>query len=185
MLLASVINFNFFLLKLHIFFSIYIFFKKNPSSLKKKRFSQHLYTRCAGLNFNLGGGGGGFFSFPIRLLLLSSSSMDHGPELSYQSGLERDRRQDEARAKYPGREDDEFPTAYDMSQASQDLPSHMPITEIRSRVCGLRVSTFLLLATVIVLLALAGVGMGILGSRIKSGRNDSAGQNRCVRYYIE
>ena len=111
--------------------------------------------------------------------------MDHGPELSYQSGLERDPRQDEARAKHPGRKDDEFPTAHDNSDASQDLPSYLPITETRSRVCGLRVSTFSLLATVIVLLVLAGVGMGVLGSKINNERNDSAGQNRCVQYYIE
>ena len=111
--------------------------------------------------------------------------MDHGPELSYQSGLERDPRQDDASAKYPAREDVEFPTAGEKSHANQDLPSHMPRPRTRSRVCGLRVSTFLLLATVIVLLVLAGVGMGVLGSKINNERNDSAGQNRCVQYYTE
>lgn len=120
--------------------------------------------------------------------------MDQGPELSSQSGLERDTRQDEAPTRYLGTQD-EFPTACDNSgqdlnyvdslvkpQAVQDLPSHMPINETRSHVCGLRVSTFLLLAMVIVLLGLAGVGMGVLGSRITSERNNSAEQNRCVRW---
>lgn len=108
--------------------------------------------------------------------------MDHGPELSYQSGLERDPRQDDAPAKYTGREDDKFPTAYEKPQASQDLPSHMPIPKTWGRVCGLRVSTFSLVVTVIVLLALAGVGMGVLGSKIKSEKKDFVGQNRYVQY---
>lgn len=118
--------------------------------------------------------------------------MDQDPELSCESGLERDSRQDEAPTRYLGRQD-EFPTALEnrgqhlnhvdlpiKSQAGPDLPLYMPTTETQSRVCGLRVSTFWLVATVIVLLVLAGVGMGVLGSRITTETNDSAEQNRCV-----
>lgn len=112
------------------------------------------------------------------------SSMAQDPVLLYESGLERDRRQDEAPTRSLGRQD-EFPTTCDnngeylnhvdlpvMSQTDPYLPSHISITETQRHICGLRVSLFRLVATVIVLLFLAGVGMGVLGSKITSKRND-------------
>lgn len=114
--------------------------------------------------------------------------MAQGPVLLYESGLERDCRQDEAPTRNRGRQD-EFPTARDnsgehlnyvhlpvISQTNSNLPSRMSITETQGHICGLRVSTFWLVATVIVLLFLAGVGMGVLGSKIKSKRNDTPEQ---------
>lgn len=110
--------------------------------------------------------------------------MAQGPVLLYESGLERDRRQDEAPTRYLGRQD-EFPTARDnsgeylnhvdmpvISQTDPNLPSHISKTETQRHICGLRVSMFWLVATVIVLLILTGVGMGVLGSKITSKRND-------------
>lgn len=107
--------------------------------------------------------------------------MDQGPEVLLGSGLERYRRQEEAPIRYLGRQD-EFPTALVdspvKSQTGSILPAHASIREPQIRVCGLRVSTFRLVATVVVLLVIAGVGMGVLGSRITKKGNDSAEQKR-------
>lgn len=107
--------------------------------------------------------------------------MDQGPEVLIGSGLERYLRQDEAPMRDLGRQD-EFPTALVdspvKSQTGPILPAYTSMREPKSRVCGLRVSTFRLVATVIVLLVVAGVGMGVLGSRIISKRNDSTEQKR-------
>lgn len=67
-----------------------------------------------------------------------------------------------------------------MSQTDPNLPLHKSIPETWSPICGLRVSKFGLVATVIVLLALAGAGMWVLGSRITSKKNDSSEQKRYV-----
>lgn len=99
------------------------------------------------------------------------------------SGLERDYRQDEfptRRDEFPTRQD-EFPTACNhsgqtlhhgdrriISEVHSDLPLHKSAIKARSRVCGLRISTFLLVVTVVVLLLFSGIGAGILDSRAAS-----------------
>ena len=125
--------------------------------------------------------------------LLLTSSMAQSSTF-HASGLERDCRQDE----FPTRQDefptrqDEFPTAYNyngqtlpygesslISEINSSLPLHKPAIKTRNRVCGLRKSTFWLVATVVVLLVFVGVGAGVLGSRISSSE-----QKRCVKYYL-
>ena len=100
------------------------------------------------------------------------------------SGLERDCRQDEFPTRYLGGQNDS-PTAYNnivvqpvMPEKNSNLPSHKSAAENPKRVCGLRISTFWL---TVIFLGLAGVGAGVLGSRITSKKNDSSEPKRCVR----
>lgn len=115
---------------------------------------------------------------------MASSSIFHA------SGLERDYRQDEfptRQDEFPARQD-EFPTAYSHNGQTlhhedpqfipgikSDLPLHKSTTKSRSRLCGLRKSTFWLVAILLVLLVFTGVGAGVLGSRMRS-----SGPERCV-----
>lgn len=108
------------------------------------------------------------------------------------SGLERDCRQDEHPTRDLGRQD-EFPTAYNIAEESfhnadppimpniiSDLPLPKPAPKTQKRVCGLRVSTFWLVAIVAVLLVLTGVGAGVLGSKISSKKDDTYNRERYV-----
>ena len=117
--------------------------------------------------------------------------MAHGPK-SEASGLERDYRQDEFPTRYLGQQD-EFPTAYNPTAKSShdvnppiipstisDLPLPKSAPKIQRRVCGLRASTFWLMSTVVILLILAGVGAGVLGSKISSKKEDTVKQERYV-----
>ena len=98
---------------------------------------------------------------------------------SHASGLERDYRQDE----FPTRQD-EFPTVYNhsaqtihhgdprvISEINSDLTLYKSATKTRSRICGLRKSTFWLVVIVVGLLVFTGIGAGVLGSRIASSGN--------------
>lgn len=115
---------------------------------------------------------------------------------THASGLERDCRQDEFPIRadefpFPTRQDDEFPTAYspnsgqtfqheDPQVLSEKTKSNLPLhqlatTKTRRRLCGLRRSTFLIVAVLLVLLVFTGIGMGVLGSRLRISE-----QKRCV-----
>lgn len=108
--------------------------------------------------------------------------------ISHDSGLERDLRQDE----FPTRQD-EFPITYSpngqtlhhedprvLSETKSNLPLHQLATKTRGRICGLRKSNFLLVAVLLALLVLTGIGVGVLASRLKNSE-----QKRCVLILLE
>lgn len=110
--------------------------------------------------------------------------------ISHDSGLERDCRQDEFPTRlddFPMRQD-EFPTTYSpngqtlhyqdprvLSETKSNLSIHQLATKTRGHLCGLRKSIFLLVAVLLALLVITGIGMGVLGSRLKISE-----QKRCV-----
>lgn len=118
--------------------------------------------------------------------------MAQGPTW-YDSGLEIDCRQDEFSTRYPsGQNDFLIPnnnignSLHHVDQAliletDLNLPLRKLAIETPRQICGLRVSTFWLVVTVIVLLVLAGVGAGVLGSRITIKKNHNSEQKRYVR----
>lgn len=130
------------------------------------------------------------FICPLTRCRLLTSSMAQS-SIFHASGLERDYRQDE----YPTRQDefptrqDEFPTAYRpnsqtlnhedpralSSEINAKLPLHKPVTKPRGCLCGLRKSTFWLVAILLVLLLVIGIGAGVLGSRMRISEH-----KRCV-----
>lgn len=85
------------------------------------------------------------------------------------SGLERDCRQDELPTVYSHNDQTlHHENPHVISEINSDLPLHRPATKPPGRLCGLRKSTFWLMALLLVLLVFTGVGAGVLGSRMRS-----------------
>lgn len=115
-------------------------------------------------------------------------SMAQGPTL-HDPGLERDYRQDEFSARYPSGLIPNNNIGNSLHHVAQplisetdlNLPLRKSATENPRQICGLRVSTFWRVVTVIVLLILSGVGAAVLGSRSTGRGNNSPERKRYVR----